>query len=1143
MDDGRELAPPVVAVLVVHDPGPWFDQVLESLARQDYPDLKTLVLAVDEPTGVPAELTDRVRRHLPDAFLEQIPTNPGFGPAANEVLRLVQGDNGFFCILHDDVALDPSAIRLMVEELYRSNAGIVGPKLVDWFDTRELQHVGFGADRFGEIDPIVERGEVDQEQHDAVRDVFGVPSACMLVRADLFRTLGGFDRALPFHGEDLDLCWRAHRSGARVVVVPAARARHLEALVERRPDLPHETLRARHRMRAVFTLSAARRLPLLFLEITLLTLVELVVGFFTGRVRRGIAGVRALIGVVPRMVGVVTRRRAIAPTRHVPDAEIVPLQVRGSARFAAFLRSRDVRPDEPAEQRGWRERAGGTSVVAWMCVLVALAVGGRQLITGGIPTFGDFLPLGDSPRRLMRSYLSDWSGQGVGGERPAPTGIALLAVASVGTLFRMGLLQTVTILGLLVAGCLGAWRLSAAFTTSRARIATLIVYAGVPLPGQMISIGRWGPLVTYAALPWIVDAMRRFSGIAGGTAEDDQDVVAPVSRHRRMQIAAGAGVAAGIAIAFEPSFFLVLAIVTVVLSLTTLLAGTNWSAAAAIAVLGALATGIGLALNLPWIGSYIGDGGWTAIVGSRPVGDRGNRVVDIASFDVGNLRGVLLSLALYLPVVAAPLLGRGWRYTWGIRAGGLVATFVWLAVLDDRGSLPISLPEPGVLLVPVALGLAVAAGCVFAAFELDVRGGSFGWRQPLGLVACLAVAVGLLPGLYGLSSGRWETPTTTLVDLLRQLPDDPDDGGHRVLWVGDERVVPAAGQPYRPGITYALTDDGSLTVADIWGSRPEPADERIVEALDAISTGSTGRGGRLLAPFAIRYIVIPVADGAASSQDSPLPLPAGLLDALGDQLDLGEVYSPRSNYIVFENRAWIPSRSMLTAVGADASRLAGATALARSDASGAAPVLRDSDEITRAVEELPAGTLHVAEPFDRSWKLTIDGEDVPGRPAFGSTIAYDVEVGGTARLSHDSAGARIWLLAVQAIGWMFVVLVAINVRLPRLRRPGGRRTALVEPLIALDAPLAEPIPALVGAPPQLDLSQLLPAEDIEADAVSADAVSPDAVSPDVAPPDPGAPDAVSSEVSSLDLALGPPAAAQDVDTTEQPVVPPGELES
>ena len=46
-------------------------------------------------------------------------------------MKLVEGA-GFFCFLHDDVALDPSTISELVAETYRSNAGIVGPKLVDW---------------------------------------------------------------------------------------------------------------------------------------------------------------------------------------------------------------------------------------------------------------------------------------------------------------------------------------------------------------------------------------------------------------------------------------------------------------------------------------------------------------------------------------------------------------------------------------------------------------------------------------------------------------------------------------------------------------------------------------------------------------------------------------------------------------------------------------------------------------------------------------------------------------------------------------------------------------------------------------------------------------------------------------------------
>jgi len=502
VEPASPLAPPVVAVMVVHEPhelsgGGWFDEVLAGLARQDYANLKTLVLVTGDPGDVPA----RVAAAVPRAFVRAVDGGDGFGPTANEVLHLVDGANGFFCFLHDDVALEPDAIRLLVEEMYRSNAGVVGPKLVEWDDPTVLQHVGYGVDRFGEIDPLVEPGETDQEQHDAVRDVFALPSACLMVRADLFRSLGGFDADISFHGEDVDLCWRAHHQGARVLVVPSARARHLEALEQRRPDLSHEVLRARHRMRTVATLTGIRRLPLLTLQMVLITLAQFVVGVLSGQVARAVAGVRALIGIVPRAPGVIARRRSVAPGRLVPDREVVGLQLRGSARLAAHLRSRDARPDaQRGTGRAWRERAGASAAIGWIAIVAIVVIGARELLTGGVPSFGQFLSFGDSPRALFDQYTSGWNPEGLGRTGASPTGLALISLASVVTLFRMGLLHTLAIVAPILVGAVGMWRLSGAFSTTKARLATTIVYVALPLPGQLVSMGRWGALLTFAAI-------------------------------------------------------------------------------------------------------------------------------------------------------------------------------------------------------------------------------------------------------------------------------------------------------------------------------------------------------------------------------------------------------------------------------------------------------------------------------------------------------------------------------------------------------------------------------------------------------------------------------------------------------------------
>ena len=229
------IAPPVVAVIVTCNPGEWFEETLRSFAAQDYPELSILVL--DAASDV--DPTPRVANVLPGAFVRRMPTNRGFGATANEALTMVQGASLLlFC--HDDVAPDPDAVHIMVEESFRSNAGVVGPKLVSWDDPTRLLHVGMAVDKGGAVVDRMEPGEIDHGQHDAVRDIFLAPGGCTLVRSDLFTELDGFDPEIFAMGEDLDLCWRAQVLGARVVVAPGARVRHLEMLASGRRALPEQ---------------------------------------------------------------------------------------------------------------------------------------------------------------------------------------------------------------------------------------------------------------------------------------------------------------------------------------------------------------------------------------------------------------------------------------------------------------------------------------------------------------------------------------------------------------------------------------------------------------------------------------------------------------------------------------------------------------------------------------------------------------------------------------------------------------------------------------------------------------------------------------------------------------------------------------
>ena len=192
----------------------------------------------------------RVAAIAPGFYVTRLDANAGFGPSANAVLDVVEGAT-YYLFCHDDVVLDPNAVRVMVEEAFRSNAGIVGPKLVDEAEPDRILQLGLNMDRFGAPVRRVERREFDQSQYDEPREVFAVPGGCMLVRTDLFVAIGGFDPEISMFGEDIDLSWRARIAGARVVVTPLATVRHLEATAARHRPLPEaRALQWRHMLRA-----------------------------------------------------------------------------------------------------------------------------------------------------------------------------------------------------------------------------------------------------------------------------------------------------------------------------------------------------------------------------------------------------------------------------------------------------------------------------------------------------------------------------------------------------------------------------------------------------------------------------------------------------------------------------------------------------------------------------------------------------------------------------------------------------------------------------------------------------------------------------------------------------------------------------
>jgi len=1037
-------APPVVAVMVIHESGDWLSESLSALVSQDYEGLQILLLITGTSESHNARnVLDIIETQAPQAVVRFLGSNPGFGPSCNAVLDLVQGDGGFFCFLHDDVALFPDAISQLVLEMYRSNAGVVGPKLVYWDDASMIQSVGSASDRFGVVVPYADVGERDQEQHDAVQDVFVVSSACMIVRADLFREIGGFDTSVSASGNDLDFCWRVHTSGARVVIVPTAMARHRESMSREMVDddvIEATRLSEVDRVKTVASLSTLRQLPVVLLQMFLLTVMRTVVLLGRGRARQAIDELLAFV-VLPRSsADVRQRRKAVQKYRNVDGGGIGALQVRGSSYVTVFLRRRARRAGLAQSQatQDVIESAPKGSYVLWSVLVGLLLVGSRSLFLDQVAPVGQMVPFHDSVRSTIASYTSGWWGAGFGQVSALPTGVVLSAVSSAVVFGQSGIAHTLAVVLLPLLGWIGVWRLASVFGTRAGRIGAVAGYAAVPLPYVAIAAGRWGALLVYASMPWMIHLLRMLVGHADVSEARSGERMVVVSPQVWRRWFATLVLIVAVVFAFEPSIIGVFPVTAFVLCVAMLVQGLHIKWVARWLGITSLAVFVAVALNLPWSITYVRDGWWEAVFGAPVESGRQLGLWKLLTFHLGEFWLSFGVVGLYGAVIGAVLLVRGARTQWALRGATLAAAGLLLAIADDFALLPLHMSEPGVMLVPVALGIAVCAGAMGASLAIDLGRGRLSWRQPFGALVGVVFALGLVPSAINSVQGSWHQPSLTLSQLLAQLPNATTDGDYRTLFIGDSRVLPGAPLGFGWGISYSVVNGSAPVIDEYWEMPQTKMRDNAQSAMYGIVRGQTSRAGRLLAPLSVRFIVVPIIDGAQSTRSNPIAAPLGLVESLSRQLDLKRKFAS-PDVVIFENSSWIPVRSMLTEIGSQSSQLAGAKSMIATDIGGATALPSAQYFNSTVRSQVEPGTLHVATPFTPQWKVFVDGQEFVSRPAFGITNAYDIDRAGMATISFTSSRLHSVLVVIQFAAWSVVVFIALS-----RRRRVSRRDELTE---------------------------------------------------------------------------------------------------
>lgn len=166
---------------------------------------------------------DAIARKCPDVRLIRNLANLGFAGGNNQgiVQALSMGDAPILLLNNDAFIAEKDVIRLMDTLQADERLGCVGPLLFDADGTGELLSAG-GRDIARYTNTHIRKVAVGG----SVCKVDYVPGTVVLVRAEVFCTVGLFDKDYFFSGEVADLCERARQYGYVSAIDTRARAFH-----------------------------------------------------------------------------------------------------------------------------------------------------------------------------------------------------------------------------------------------------------------------------------------------------------------------------------------------------------------------------------------------------------------------------------------------------------------------------------------------------------------------------------------------------------------------------------------------------------------------------------------------------------------------------------------------------------------------------------------------------------------------------------------------------------------------------------------------------------------------------------------------------------------------------------------------------
>ena len=173
-----------------------------------------------------------VVQNFPDVRLVKFDKNYGYAEGYNKAITAV--DYKYCILLNSDVKASPNWVEQMFEYLEtHPEVAACQPKILSYKNPEEFEYAGASGGfidchgypfcrgrMFGDV-------EKDNGQYDDIISIFWATGAGLFIRRDVYLEAGGLDKDFFAHMEEIDLCWRIHRMGYDIKVIPQSVIYHL----------------------------------------------------------------------------------------------------------------------------------------------------------------------------------------------------------------------------------------------------------------------------------------------------------------------------------------------------------------------------------------------------------------------------------------------------------------------------------------------------------------------------------------------------------------------------------------------------------------------------------------------------------------------------------------------------------------------------------------------------------------------------------------------------------------------------------------------------------------------------------------------------------------------------------------------------